>query len=49
MQACKIIDFLISFIDFKKNFLMGDSAVSGMYSRDNLNRMSEGIDKKIGS
>jgi hypothetical protein len=28
---------------------MGDSAVSGMYSRDNLNRMSEGIDKKIGS
>ena len=49
MQACKIIDFLISYIDFKKNFLVGDSVAGGMYSRDNLNRMSEGIDKKIGS
>jgi len=47
MQACKIIDFLISFIDFKKNFIVGDSSdVSGMLSRDKLSGMSDSIDKK---
>ena len=48
MQACKIIDFLISYIDFKKNFLVGDSVADGMYSRDSMSRLNEGIDKKIG-
>jgi hypothetical protein len=47
MQASKIIDFLISFIEFKKSFVVGDSSdVGGMFAGDKLRGVSEGIDRK---
>jgi hypothetical protein len=46
LQASKIIDFLVSFIEFKKSFVVGDSDVSGMFNRDKLSSVNEGINRK---
>jgi len=45
LQASKVIDFLVSFIEFKKSFVIGDSNVS-IFNRDKLSGMSDAIDKK---
>lgn len=45
LQASKVIDFLVSFIEFKKSFVLGDSDVS-MFNRDKLNEMSDNVDSK---
>ena len=46
LQASKVIDFLVSFIEFKKCFVIGDSNDVGVFNRDKLSGMSDGIDKK---
>ena len=45
LQASKVIDFLVSFIEFKKCFVVDDGNVN-MLGRDRLSGISEGIDKK---
>lgn len=47
LQASKIIDFLVSFIEFKKSFVVGDSG--GMFGKSSISSVSgvsEGIDRK---
>lgn len=39
MQACKIIDFLISYIDFKKNFIDTNDSGNRVYGKSDLENM----------
>jgi hypothetical protein len=49
LQASKIIDFLVSFIEFKKSFVVGEGSDVGMFgksSMSNVDGMSDSIDKR---
>jgi len=46
LQASKVIDFLVSFIEFKKSFVVDDGSGVDLPGRDRLKGISEGIDKK---